>query len=57
VKKKIPDPMQRYTLYLSHAQLNALKKKSAETHIVVSELIRMAVADALVTGRFDAWKK
>ena len=35
--------MKRYTLYLTEEQIEALKKKSAETHILVSELIRLAI--------------
>jgi hypothetical protein len=42
----------KYSLYLRNEQLEQLKKKSAATHIAVSELIRMAIdaslSDALV---------
>jgi ribbon-helix-helix protein len=43
--------MKRYTLYLKQEQLDALAKRSAETHIVVAELIRMAIDAALKPKR------
>ena len=35
--------MTRYTLYLPNTTIEALRKRSKDSHIVVSELIRMAL--------------
>ena len=48
--EKGEEEMTKTTLYLRDDQASALKKRSEETHIVVAELIRMAI-DAFLTEK------